>query len=283
MATSVELVQAIDEQDLKASKTPSMEVQAQDDFDFNKQAKASTELIQAQDELIQANSLFFHVQATDSSINKKSTDSKATRAVVSADAMSAMTANHPTTTATTDQKCNLLATTRPNNDTHLHAKATHITTNIWPRHNFGKHLKKKVSVSFLHGVELRTLPEEHFLAGETGLFAAKQFSQFDIVGEYVGMVKGPDFTGGEYSAELMTMTVDAQEYGNETRAINHFTSIAQNPNVKMIPCHIDGLPRIILVCKTDIAVGEEFLLNYGDEYVQRYLKGSSKTEDSGGE
>jgi hypothetical protein len=126
----------------------------------------------------------------------------------------------------------------------------------------------------LHGVEIRTLDKSHVLSGETGLFASLPFRQFDIVGEYCGVVKGDVDNGGEYAAHLQqTMSVNAQEYGNETRSINHFENIAKDANVIMKICHVEELPRVLIVCKVDIAVGEEFLLNYGDEYVQYYLRG----------
>ena len=157
---------------------------------------------------------------------------------------------------------------------HLVSKAIHITSNIWPRHRTGKEMRKKATRSMLHGVEIRTLDTNHFLSGETGLFASNPFHQFDIVGEYCGVVMGDMDNGGEYSAHLqMTMALNAQDYGNETRAINHYKNIAKEPNVIMKICHVDELPRILIVCKADIAVGEEFLLNYGDDYVDYFLSG----------
>jgi hypothetical protein len=224
-----------------------------------------------QEELIKANSLFFQdALSEDGAHNAKNSNNphEATRPVlVNSEAITAMGANHYEATADPS------TTIRPQNDKHLTSKAVHITSNIWPRHSVGKHLRKKATRSFLHGVEMRTLPENHFLSGETGLFATKDFSQFDIVGEYCGVVHGPDFSGGLYAATLLTMTVNAQDYGNETRAINHYQNIADAANVIMKVCHVENLPHILLVCKADIKAGEEFLLNYGKEYVECYLKG----------
>jgi hypothetical protein len=36
-------------------------------------------------------------------------------------------------------------------------------------------------------------------------------------------------------------------------------------------CHVEELPRIMLVCKRNIEVGEEFLLDYGSGYVKEFL------------
>jgi hypothetical protein len=163
-----------------------------------------------------------------------------------------------------------------NLEEHLSAKVVHITSNIWPPSGNGKRLRKKASRQFSHGVEIRTLPQGHILAGQKGLFAANPFQQFDIVGEYCGKVAT---TGGEYVAHLESpllkdpLGVDAQTHGNELRAINHFQSIADTPNVIMKLCYVEQLPRIMIICKRDIPVGDEFLLNYGDDYFEAYLTG----------
>jgi hypothetical protein len=167
-----------------------------------------------------------------------------------------------------DTTCNL--------EEHLSAKVVHITSNIWPPSGNGKRLRKKASRQFSHGVEIRTLPQDHILSGQKGLFAANPFQQFDIVGEYCGKVAT---TGGEYVAHLESyllkdpLCVNAQTHGNELRAINHFQSIADTPNVIMKLCYVEKLPRIMIICKRDIPVGDEFLLNYGDDYVEAYLTG----------
>jgi hypothetical protein len=162
---------------------------------------------------------------------------------------------------------------------HLTAKAIHISTNMWPGKRIGKDLRKQATRSMIHGVEIRVLPETHFLKGETGLFASNAFDQFSIVGEYCGVVMRPGTNGGEYVAELernmilprTTMSLDAQKYGNECRTINHFDNIAAEANVTMQVCYVDALPRIMIVCKKDIAVGEELLLNYGKGYVDSFF------------
>jgi hypothetical protein len=169
-----------------------------------------------------------------------------------------------------------------NLEEHLSAKVVHITTNLWPPGGNGKRLRKKASRPFSHGVEIRTLPQGHILSGQKGLFAVNPFKQFDIVGEYCGKVLSSG-SGGEYVAYLESsllkdpLCVDANNYGNEMRAINHFQSIADTPNVIMQLCYVEQLPRIMIICKRDIPVGDEFLLSYGDEYVKAFLTGT-KTE-----
>lgn len=155
-------------------------------------------------------------------------------------------------------------------------KPFQITSNMWPRKGTGREMKKSACRSSIHGVEMRKLDEPHLLAGQTGLFAAKCFVQCDIVGEYCGEVV-PSMHGREYKAVLEEKTifplgVDSQRYGNECRAINHYENIAALPNVVMKTCYVDQLPRVMIVCKRDVKVGEEFLLDYGDAYVHAFLR-----------
>ena len=67
------------------------------------------------------------------------------------------------------------------------------STNVWK----GKGVKKSdVKREGIHGVEVRDLPPGHMLAGEQGLFATKRFEQFNIIGEYTGVVV-PKTEGGK--------------------------------------------------------------------------------------
>ncbi|KAI2499583.1 hypothetical protein MHU86_3379 [Fragilaria crotonensis] len=161
---------------------------------------------------------------------------------------------------------------------HRAEKPIQITSNMWPRKGTGKEMRKGAYRSSIHGVEMRQLDESHLLAGQTGLFAATCFVQCDIVGEYCGEVV-PSMHGREYKAVLeenatFPLGVDSQRYGNECRAINHYENIAALPNVVMKTCYVDQLPRLMIVCKRDIAIGEEFLLDYGDAYVNAFLQGN---------
>lgn len=145
-------------------------------------------------------------------------------------------------------------------------KAEYISSNVWPAKRLGKQMRHRASRSSMHGVEIRTLQEPHFLAGETGLFAVNPFAQFDIIGEYCGEITPNGMgLGGIYSAHLDDETgLDAlgcngETKGNESRAINHYENIAEKANVIMKRAYIEGLPRVMIVCKRDIAVGEEFV------------------------
>jgi hypothetical protein len=122
----------------------------------------------------------------------------------------------------------------------------------------------------IDGVKIQQLPENHMLANQYGLFATKQFNKFDIIGEYVGVV---GFNNGKYVASINNegLGIDAEKYGNELRFINDYHNIADNPNAIMSLCYIDSYPHIIIVCTNNISIGQEILIDYGDEYNNYYI------------
>lgn len=162
---------------------------------------------------------------------------------------------------------------------HLLKPAKYISTNTWPRSRRGRDLKKRAARPYVRSVEIQRLEGPHPLAGQQGLFAARPFEQFDIVGEYCGEVYEAD-DGSEYATYLedvrdvlrkYALGVDATKEGNECRFINHYTGIGESPNVVMKIAYVEELPRVMIVCTRDIAKGEEFLLKYSDEYVDEYF------------
>jgi hypothetical protein len=152
----------------------------------------------------------------------------------------------------------------------------YISSNTWPRSSQGRKLKKSAALAQIHGVEIRELEAPHPLSGQMGLFAATNFEMFDIVGEYTGEVFEGD-GGSEYATYLEDRTkryalgVDATREGNECRFINHFANIGEEPNVVMKITYVDELPRVMVVCRKDIEVGEELLFRYSEEFVKEYF------------
>uniref|UniRef100_A0A7S1C1U7 SET domain-containing protein n=1 Tax=Corethron hystrix TaxID=216773 RepID=A0A7S1C1U7_9STRA len=151
----------------------------------------------------------------------------------------------------------------------------YINTNTWPRSSRGRKLKKSATQSRMHGVEIRRVDEPHPLAGQLGLFAARRFERFDILGEYCGEVYEGE-GGSEYATYLedrrkkYALGVDATREGNESRFINHFAGIAEAPNVIMQIAYVEEIPRVMIVCRKDIESGEEFLFKYSDEFSELY-------------
>lgn len=112
-----------------------------------------------------------------------------------------------------------------------------------------------------------------------GLFAKKYFPRGVYIGEYTGRVRAylPLYTKrGDYSWLYLPpgtffplyLFVDAGEYGNFTRFINH----AEISNLESILVPHGSYPRILLLTKREIAPEEQLTLNYGDKYWQSRKK-----------
>jgi len=142
--------------------------------------------------------------------------------------------------------------------------------------------RERVRRNHIHGVEVRDLPVGHKLHGEQGLFATRKYEQFDVLGEYTGLIVGKNCFG-HYVASLEDTThdeslgIDAEKCGNEMRFINSHLNIAFTANVTMRTLYLNTLPHIVLVCTTDIEPGEEFLLDYGAVYNAAYLSSTPRT------
>ena len=111
-----------------------------------------------------------------------------------------------------------------------------------------------------------------------GLFAEANVDQGEFIGEYAGMVKyaSPcrpikDGLGG-YETDytwtyperkgLRSLEVNGRLRGNETRFINHsFTS-----NCHMEHTLVDGFWVLFLLARRPISRGEQFTVDYGEEY-----------------
>lgn len=153
---------------------------------------------------------------------------------------------------------------------------TPVTSNVW--NHVPESIRSEMCKYFIPGVEVRDLPLDHFLGknGEQGLFAARKFFKYDILGEYTGIVV-PREVCGHYVAALEdkppveSLGVDAQKAGNELRYINSYINIDFGPNVVMKTCIVNKEPRILIICTTDILPGDEFLLDYGVFYNEAYI------------
>jgi SET domain-containing protein len=126
----------------------------------------------------------------------------------------------------------------------------------------------------IKGIEVRVLQPPHILAGEKGVFATKDFSKYDCIGEYTGIVKTEDDLpdNGLFTFHLKEdVSIDATDSGNELRYINSYLNIAVTPNVICSITHINKKPSILYICTKDIIVGEELLIDYGEEYNDEFI------------
>ena len=147
-------------------------------------------------------------------------------------------------------------------------KGEYLVSNDWS--NIRNYKKSKS----IEGVEVRVLPKGHILEGQKGLFATKAFSQYDVIGDYTGVIRNKDSPDSDnrYLFNLVDdLVIDARDYGNELRFINSNMNISDEPNVTSTVSYIDGLPRVLYICTNDIEVGEEMVIDYGDDYNEKFL------------
>jgi len=155
-----------------------------------------------------------------------------------------------------------------------------MTENLWPKHGAGASMKKKAARRYMAGVEIRRLADGHPLPGQQGLFATQNFTQFDVIGEYVGVVLKQGDGGGEYVACLedgphdQVLGLDAGSSGNEARFINSCLGIGDGqPNVVMKTAYVETLPHLLIIACREIAIGEELLLDYGEAFTRVHVQG----------
>ena len=144
----------------------------------------------------------------------------------------------------------------------------YLVSNDW------SNVRKWKKTKSIDGVEVRVLPKGHLLEGQKGLFATKAFSQYDIIGEYTGVIqkhKEADPDNRYLFNFIDDLVIDARDCGNELRFVNSNMNISEEPNVQSTNCFVGGLPRVLYVCTNDIEPDEEILINYGDEYNESFL------------
>lgn len=149
-------------------------------------------------------------------------------------------------------------------------KDTYLVSNDW------RYVKKPKYNNSIDGVIVKTLPNTHYLAGEKGAFATKHFKKFDVIGEYTGIIKNNEDTRENnlylfHLDDKNNLVIDGEKYSNELKYVNSYLNITKKPNVIYANVIIDGLPKVLYVCMSDIKPGEEFLIDYGEEYNNKHL------------
>ena len=107
--------------------------------------------------------------------------------------------------------------------------------------------------------------KNHPARTQYGLFAIKELKQYQILGEYTGVVINK-YMNGDYIASFsnisMSLGVNAEKIGNEMRYINHYKNIKNRPNCKFEQTYIQGKPAILIVIIDNIKKDEEILIDY---------------------
>ena len=153
----------------------------------------------------------------------------------------------------------------------FHVKKPYLHSNDWTYITN----RSKYERDSIEGIEVRTLPSSHLLAGQKGVFATTSFRKHDIVGEYTGIIKSDDMTtpsGNMYKFFLKDgIYIDGQYNSNELKYVNSHINIAKEPNLIARTCYLDRLPRVLYVSKREIQPGEELLIDYGKDYNDSFI------------
>ena len=112
-----------------------------------------------------------------------------------------------------------------------------------------------------------------------GCFAERDIFPGDFVGEYTGLVgrlKKQETTYGFAYGNDKTIILDAREYGNETRFLNHADSKSEHCNVLKFTTIKDGYWRLFFTARRFIEARQEIRFDYGPDY----FKNSSKQDNT---
>lgn len=158
------------------------------------------------------------------------------------------------------------------NDINDNNKEKYLSDNNWylidNKENYTNHNNIKE-------IEVRDLPSSHLLSGQKGVFATQKINKYDIIGEYTGIIKKNDNIDSFNNLYIFNLvddiSIDPEEHGNEIKYVNSYLNIADKPNVSPKLCYIGGYPRILYICIKDIDIGEELLVNYGDDYNEYHI------------
>lgn len=119
------------------------------------------------------------------------------------------------------------------------------------------------------GLLVRHLSNSEGMSAGHGLFATKSISAGTFIGEYVGVVSSGTHAGSfSYCMQYPSsdgngsFSIDATEYGNATRFINH----SFRPNCLLRTVFLDGLAHCIFITCRDIHPVEQLTFNYGSSY-----------------
>jgi len=140
---------------------------------------------------------------------------------------------------------------------------------IW----FGCYYAKEIKSHYIPDVYIKWIDS----VKEFGLFANRNFSKREFLGEYTGNVRkyrkiidDKNSYLFEYSIgyKKTSFTIDAREKGSIIRFVNH----SFKPNVMPLAVYLDGAMHIIFRTNREIKKDEELTYNYGPFYWKRREK-----------
>ncbi|PQM62135.1 MAG: hypothetical protein CML47_01435 [Rhodobacteraceae bacterium] len=118
----------------------------------------------------------------------------------------------------------------------------------------------------IYGTQIKQIIDPtHACAEQNGLFATKEWEPYDVIGEYTGKVT-ETLNQSDYLIAFSNISysicLDAQDFGNETRYINHYKNIKKIPNTKFVTTYINCKPMILVIVTEKIKIGDEILVDY---------------------
>lgn len=132
----------------------------------------------------------------------------------------------------------------------------------------GTFFDKELMYGFVNDVVIRWIDD----AIGYGVFAGRNFSPGEYIGEYTGIVKKSHFFAqniNEYCFHypvdnyfINVHTIDAKYKGNETRFMNHHNQ----PNCEAFGCFHDHLMHICIRTAQNIEKGTELTYDYGKDW-----------------
>jgi uncharacterized protein len=108
-----------------------------------------------------------------------------------------------------------------------------------------------------------------------GVWTNSAIAAHAYIGEYTGILRKPTFFGGwknrycfDYNigeGRCSHYMIDAQDFGNHTRFINH----SFEPNLEPASVYHDGLVHVIIYAPKAIPAGTQLCYDYGEDYWQK--------------
>lgn len=132
----------------------------------------------------------------------------------------------------------------------------------------GTFFKKELTYGFVNDVVIQWIDDTIGY----GVFATRDFSPGEYIGEYTGVVKKSRFFAqniNEYCFHYPTHnffinvhTIDAKYKGNETRFMNH----QNTPNCEAFGCFFDNLMHVCIRTVQNVTRGTELTYDYGKDW-----------------
>lgn len=134
--------------------------------------------------------------------------------------------------------------------------------------------QKQITTGCFADVEIRWIDD----VLQYGVFAGKDISKGEYIGEYVGIVQKKSigtFYDNDYclrypleaTFNFNCFLIDGRLEGNESRFLNH----SFNPNLDIRAASENGLMHAFFLAKEDIPAGTQLTFNYGEDYWRRRM------------